>query len=413
MTSQSQYDQFKNDYLQALRAADVFRNLAVEVLDYINGALTIGEDIRDVRGVVLSDVEKERRETAIKDLFLRVNAATNTLNAVPGRAGARTFDAQLGDGPTGVPVELTPASAQTAYDKLTTSARVKNSEADALKQQAFNESFERFRDDPDFSPQEFALFASEDPLFNLLNPGVFEGGAAGRVGPRFTPTVFANGDIWMFGDDGSTKFAGNFPAAVQKSLEIDPRTGDLIAFGPDGVGTVVREGFGFAQIDPERTFALEALQTDIAFKGLELTQRGLEIQALGQDFANQVMLGRMAFEQAQLNLNRVNSAFDVRRQEREVALSFAVKQSSIRVLPDGSRVTRLPFAESIARRLGLPISEFELPVGEVNPEAAAQALLDATSFEDPIPALQGQAADTAGAIDTILGAPLPSSIPEV
>ncbi len=198
---------------------------------------------------------------------------------------------------------------------------------------------------------------------------------------------------------------GDFSVAPADTV-MQRDNGDLVAISSSGRIRVLQEGFGFSQIDPERLFALEAQQTDVAFMGLELTARGQEIQALGQDMANRILLGRMEIEEATFRLNRVNSAFDVRRLERDVALKFAITQTSIRTLPSGERVFRSPLAEATARVLGLPENALDLPVGVVNPEASAQALLDATQLDSPIPDLEAQADATAAATQALLAAPL-------
>ncbi len=236
-------------------------------------------------------------------------------------------------------------------------------------------------------------------------------GGAGAAEP-FSFKFLPNGSIFRTNNaTGAIEHLGTFPEAatqggVAPQIMQDDR-GNLVAINPStGQVRTLIEGFGFAQIDPERRFALEALQTDVAFKGLELTARGQEIQAIGQDLASRILLGRATFEEAQLELNRINVAGQVRQQEREVALSFAVKSTSIRTLPSGERVTLLPFGQEIADTVGVDVSNFELPVGSVNPNAAAQAVLEASAFDSPIPGLQQAADEASSSIDTILSEPL-------
>ncbi len=268
--------------------------------------------------------------------------------------------------------------------------------ADELEPKLFDASFEgEFLQD--FGPRRTARFTNEFPT------------PPGTDAERFTFHSLPGGTVVRSDKRGELPsevvFQGAQVGPADTIMQRD--NGDLVAISPDGsrIKTLI-EGFGFAQIDPERTFALEAQRTDIAFRGLELQARGLQVQALGQDFANRIALGRMEYEEAQLNLNRINSAFEVRRQEREVALSFAIASTSILTLPDGTRVFRSPLAEATAQALGLPPGALDLPVGVVNPEASAQALLDATQIDSPIPDLEAQADATAAATEALLGAPL-------
>ncbi len=397
MAGPESYTDIKNRYLSLLNAASTMDAIANELLNYYSGNLE-----STFHG--LSEPESEARIAAIGELMQRAMMMTSQVS-LSGQE-IQTLETSADSGVAGAAVELNPQGAQTLHAKLLLGAKRTREAADVVKTELFQKDFEQMRADPDFSPGEFAALAEADPLFSLVNPGVFDGGT-GRTGPRFTPTVLANGDVWMFGDDGSTFVARNIPGAANKNIELDPRTGDLVSFNNDGTDfEVLVPNFGFAQIDPQRVFALEAQQTDIAFRGLELTARGQQLAALGQDMATQMMLGRMELEEATFQLNRINSAFDVRRQEREVALKFAIASTSIRTLPDGTRVFRSPLAEATARTLGLPVGALDLPVGTVNPEASAQALLDATQLDSPIPDLEAQAAATATATQALLDAPL-------
>ncbi len=268
--------------------------------------------------------------------------------------------------------------------------------ADGLEPRLFDASFEgEFLQD--FGPRRTARFTNEFPT------------PPGTDAERFTFHSLPGGTVVRSDKRGELPsevvFQGAQVGPADTIMQRD--NGDLVAISPDGsrIRTLI-EGFGFSQIDPERTFALEAQRTDIAFRGLELQARGLQVQALGQDFANRIALGRMEFEEAQLNLNRINSAFEVRRQERDVALKFAIASTSVRTLPDGTRVFRSPLAEATAQALGLPPGSLDLPVGVVNPEASAQALLNATQLDSPIPDLEAQAAATATSTQALLDAPL-------
>ena len=148
------------------------------------------------------------------------------------------------------------------------------------------------------------------------------------------------------------------------------------------------------------------------FAGLELQRRGQVVQAISEDFAHQIELGRMTYMEAQQRLDTVDKAMTQRRLEREQLLKYAVSSASIHMTAAGEEVTRLPFAEQLVEILSqstgqkFNVSSFELPVQRINPEAAGQAALNAGAVASPIPALQQGLAAAREAINANLGAPV-------
>ncbi len=369
MVAPSSYAILKAEYAAHLDNAQVYRDLAADTRRFIQGTF----ETEDAPAFLV-----RLRAAVGTDLAAIVAASLD-----PGGDAPITPKGEAGGSVLGRLQDLETGEIQLAAD---------------LEPKLFDASFEgEFL--RDFGPRRTARFTGEFPV----QPGSTEPQAF-RVTQLDDGTVIRTDQI-----SGEVTVVGSFPKPVAgpppQIMQRD--NGDLVSIDTlTGRATLLQKGFGFAQIDPERTFALEAQRTDVAFKGLELQARGLQVQALGQDFANRIALGRMEYEEAQLNLNRINSAFEVRRQERDVALKFAIASTSIRTLPDGTRVFRSPLAEATARTLGLPEGSLDLPVGVVNPEASAQALLDATQFDSPIPDLQAQADATAAATQALLAAPL-------
>ena len=156
---------------------------------------------------------------------------------------------------------------------------------------------------------------------------------------------------------------------------------------------------------------LSALGVDAQFQGLELTRRGQMIAAIGQDFANQIELGRLDIQQATLNLDRMDRALTQRRAEREQALQFAV--SSTRLLPSGAEVTDLPGGAQLAAILSQVTGQefgadmFTLPVTRIDPDAAARDVLNAGQTDQLATArLKAEFQASRDAISGIVGTPL-------
>jgi hypothetical protein len=287
---------------------------------------------------------------------------------------------------------------------------------------------------------------SIDPLRAIATPGVaveipFEDQerivdrlmpAAGPA--RLAPTLIRGpeGALVMF-DPNTNQISklGTFAELADRpNLQIiNDRQGNLIAVDPGdptAAPVVLIEGFGFPEIDPEvlradtlaqfeQTIAVRRQEVANQFVGLELQRRGQMIEALGQDMANQVAIEMLPYEEARINLERMSVALDKRREEREVALAFAVKRTSL-VERDGETLTRLPFAEQLQAALegvtGADVDprDFELPTDEVNPNEVARKVLEASTFTSPVPRLRSALDTTRQLIQGITGAPIGTSI---
>jgi hypothetical protein len=231
-----------------------------------------------------------------------------------------------------------------------------------------------------------------------------------------------NGQSLIIGDDGSVRKGGLFPELANKTTQVvnDTTTGHAYALVIDNDGNVTNRvdigQVGFPEVDPERKFQLDILtrssEAETALAGIELQRRGQILQALGDDWARQVQLGTVQVQEVQLNLDRINSAFENRRKEREVALKYAVSQSSLFKSASGETMTRLPFANQLAGILSSATGqaftgeELSLPVGYVNPDQAARETLSGTSYNSAVPGLVQGIQQTRDAVDRIVGQPL-------
>jgi len=247
------------------------------------------------------------------------------------------------------------------------------------------------------------------------------GGGAGPAPAPYQMQVLPNGDMLVFNpNNGTTTNAGNFPGAVSKQVSQD-RDGNLISIDPySGATEVLVKDFGFPELDPRVKFGVETLmsaaQVEANWAGVDLQYRGLQVQALGEDFARQVSIGTLTLDEAQLNLNRTVAAIEQRRAEREQVLQYGVTRESLRTLPSGEVVTRLPFGAQTAAILssatGQKVSadEFQLGVTNINPEQAGQDVIAGSAFTSPIPGLIASLQSTKAATDAILAsAPQQSS----
>jgi hypothetical protein len=193
------------------------------------------------------------------------------------------------------------------------------------------------------------------------------------------------------------------------------RDGHAYAINKDTGDRVDLGVVAFPEIDPEQRFRLDVLsqaaQVESNLAGIDLQQRSLMIKALGDDNANMVTLGRMRYEESALNLNRLNSAFDQRRAEREQVLRYGVAQSSLRA---GGTMSQLPLSPQLANMLsgltGQQFSEadFQLPVSYVSPDQAANDVLAGTAYDSPIAGLSAAFSQSRQMIENILGKPLGS-----
>ena len=253
-------------------------------------------------------------------------------------------------------------------------------------------------------------------LLNDLEKVLGRGSGGGFQPAPFQFDVGPGGQIVVFNPNtGQTSLGGTFPGlASDTEVAQDPRTGDLIAFSPStGERKTIVEGFGFPEISPQAEFALrqsELALSELSVLGnLDLAQRGLEIQALTQDFAHQIELERMTYEEARQRLDTINAALTQRRAEREQLLQFAVTERSLRA---GGTETLLPGGEQLAAILSQATGqEFgpdfaQIPAGRIDPEAAGQDVVRAGSFQSPIPGLTAGLEASREAISAIIGAPL-------
>ena len=211
-----------------------------------------------------------------------------------------------------------------------------------------------------------------------------------------------NRDLLMF---------NNLSASEVANIELQLRTQDRL---DTDLLFRVNQAQEQRAIDLQR-LEFERLGVEATFQGLELQRRGQMVVALGQDMANQVAVESLVYEEANLNLDRMSTALTQRREEREVQLELAVKRESL-ITRGGEVLTRLPFAGQLQAALegvtGAPVDprEFELPTGVIDPNAVARQVIEASDFISPIQGLRSALQQTRGAIASVTGAPLASSV---
>lgn len=243
----------------------------------------------------------------------------------------------------------------------------------------------------------------------------------GGGGDSYHPPVQAYG--FQVGPGGDVIRTNSVTGAVEMTGMKVPQGSQVVTNTRDGhayavnIDTGDRQDLGvvaFPDIDPERKFRFDVLSTAASLEqqmaGIELQKRGMAMKVIADDFSNQVALGNMVYTEANLNLNRIDSALTQRREERAQLLKYAVKKSSLR-MRDGQEVTLLPFGNQLAQMLsevtGKSFTEkdFELSTTYINPEGAASDVMNASSFNSPIPGLQQSAQQARASMDAVLGAP--------
>jgi len=231
-------------------------------------------------------------------------------------------------------------------------------------------------------------------------------GLSGSAAPKVAQVLQgSDGTVFTVSTDGSIVRKGTFPE-LQTGFEAHTdRQGRLVAFNPnrpDLPPTVLDPNFGFAEVDPQIKFKVE---TAAAFAGLDLQRRGQTIAAWGTDAANRIQVGRLELDEAQLELNRIDTAFNQRRADEALKLQYAVAGSSVFMGPNGERLTRPPLSGPLAKAMGISPDELNLPVTSVNPDQTARDVLAASQFESPVAALKAQLDATRDAIGGLTAAP--------
>lgn len=272
-------------------------------------------------------------------------------------------------------------------------------------------------------PTQYRAIVEHSLDFNKLTTSS-GGGGGGRIaaGPSYQFEFAPNGDLYRVGSDGTFTLMDNIPEFAQRNVQVvnDQRTGEAFAIATDNEGNVVQRTslgqYAFPEIDPERLFQRDimfrAAELETALGGLELQRRGQLIDAIGTDMSNQIMLGRMVYEEARTRLDTVSTALSERRNERQDILRFGVTQESLRQLGSGETVTRLPFAEQTAALLSMSTGQsfsaedFELGVTYVDPDQAARDVTEAAQFESPIPGLAAGIQGARQAIGNIFSEPI-------
>lgn len=274
--------------------------------------------------------------------------------------------------------------------------------------------------DPDLTAQSYPDRAADIAVWQAdLGKSLRD---AAPAGPSYQFQVGPGGEVYRISSAGSFEYMKTIPELAEKSTQVitDDRTGESIALVFDSQGNVVSRTslgeFSYAKIDPEREFQRDLLMNaatiEQSFAGIELQRRGQIVDAISNDFAAQIELGRMTFTDAQLRLDQINSALDQRRAEREVVLKYGVTRASLRTNALGETVTRLRFAEQTASILSQALGQdfrpedFELGVTAVSPDQAGRDVLASSAYTNPVPGLVAGLEATRGAISDIFAEPL-------
>lgn len=261
-------------------------------------------------------------------------------------------------------------------------------------------------------------FPSEANKDRLTLSGIDIGGGTKRQVVQVLTA--SNGKVFTVMNSGEVVDHGVFPELAKGNYQAQVRRdGALVAFDPSDPSkprVVIDRDFGFAEIDPqikrtdmigqfEANLAISKQQVAIQFAGVELQRRGLLVNAQSDFMAREIELGRLTYEEARTNLDRINIAFDQRRKDLVIQLQHAVSRTSLRTNAAGETVTALPLGAELAGILGVAPSNFELPVTAVNPDATGQAVLDASAFQSPQAGLRAQLDAARAAVAGIIGAP--------
>lgn len=222
---------------------------------------------------------------------------------------------------------------------------------------------------------------------------------------------------------GTVTKVGDFPELREKQVVTDNRTGMVYALDPYSGERIELGQYGYAEVDPKvkfsedirqfnETLAIQKRQVEAQFIQLELSRRGQMVEALSQDMAHQIELGRLTYTEASLNLDRVDRALTQRRAERQDLLQYGVTRASLSQNALGETVTTLPGAAQLAAILGGATGQMfgsdfgKLGVGAINPQQAGQDVLNGSAYQSPIPGLVASLGSTREQIGAILGAPL-------
>lgn len=254
---------------------------------------------------------------------------------------------------------------------------------------------------------------------------LYGGGGAASAGPSYQFQIGGGGEVYRISSAGTIEYVQTIPELANKTTQVmnDARTGESFAVTFDGAGNMTGRTSlgktGYAEIDPERQFRLEMLSAGAAaessLNGIELERRGQVVNAIVQDVANQFEFGRMTHDEALLNLNRVNSALEQRRAEREQLFAYGVRQASVRRDSAGNEVTTLPFGRQTASILGQATGrefseeDFTLDVTRINPEQAGRDVINGSAFTSPLPGLMAAIEGARTAMDATVNSPLGNS----
>lgn len=337
------------------------------------------------------------------------NAAIRDLNQQI--SAALTSGGSVSDGVTGaVTIARTTGGAEVSVSDLRAQVRYLEDDNESLIDRMYTAA-------PDVAATYFPEYFDADRAKDIRSL-YGTGGSA----PSYQFQVGDGGEVYRISSSGSFEYLKTIPELAQKSTQIvnDARTGHSYALTLDSAGNVTGRTdlgqFSYAEVDPERKFRLDLLNSaaaaEASLAGIELERRGQVVNVIAQDIANMFDLGRMTYEESTLNLNRINSALEQRRAERQQLFAYGVREASIRRDASGREVTVLPFARQTAGILGQATGQqfteddFTLDVTRINPEQAGQDVINSSAFTSPIPGLMAAIESARNAMQATVNQPL-------
>ena len=370
-------DNTVQEYNYSAQELDNLRSRRAWISGLENTVMTLADDssrqsILETEGQIGIDRRQATLTTALNAMNLGTNEQSDLAKQI----------AELTGGSTG--------SAMTVSGVFTAQKKYLDSQIETVADQLFT-----------IAP---ALAMSQYPSYATEKRVGLSGAAASA--PKVAQVLQgSDGTVFTVQTDGSIVRKGTFPE-LQSGFEAHTdRQGRLVAYNPnrpDQPPTVIDPNFGYAEVDPQIKFKVDTAAT---FANLDLQRRGQVLQAMGTDMANRIQLGQMTYSEAQLQLNRVDTAFNQRRADQQLALQYAVAKSAVFTGPSGEQLTRPPLADELAKSMGIAPEKFNLAVTTINPDQTARDVLTASDFTSPIDEVQRQLDATKAAIGGLTTAP--------
>ncbi len=154
----------------------------------------------------------------------------------------------------------------------------------------------------------------------------------------------------------------------------------------------------------------------LTVRSQNIALRGQDIQGMTAQDANLIALGGLQVQEARFKLERVISAQQVLFDERAEVIKGLIPESFIRTRPGGQEVAefRFPQITEVLRLAGageFEIEQFDIGIVRIDPEAAAQRVLEAAPAPAAAPGVAREVLETGAALAEMraAGVPLPET----